>query len=181
MQDITKLLPNEKEEVKQVGILSKDYNIKKLWANQKEILRLLASGIYSPQEVADICKVHVSTVYRLAKSEYGRQHMAMIEGAADADTSNLVSRIKSLAPIALSIQADMMLDLDVDPKLRDKIADKIIDRAGYAPTTKIDMTSRKGLSHDDINSIVEKAEELRRMKRQLIEEEATFEEVEETK
>lgn len=155
----------EREEVTERTIVrrSTNYDIKKLWFNQKEILRLLASGIYTPKEVAEMCDVAVSTVNRLARTEHGKEYMEMISGAADNDTRFLVSRINKAAHIAFSVQLDMMMDENEKSSIRNNIADKIMDRAGYTPISKsMNMNVNQFLENDDISDIKQRAMELKK-------------------
>ena len=159
--DITQEVDEKKVQILTVGKNSKHYAVKKLWSNQKEILRLLASGLYSPKQIADIVGVNVHTIYRLSKSEMGKQYIEMIEGAGDAEALEINSRLKQLAPIALSIQEDILFD-ESNPTLQNKIADKILDRAGHVPVTKnITGVVSAGLTRSDIAGLKEKAKALR--------------------
>ena len=152
----------QQPEMKIVKIRGKEYDIERLWSNQKEILRLVASGIYTPQEVANLCNVAVSTVYRLIKTEMGQQYIEMISGASDQDAVDVTSRVKALADIALSVQEDFLLDSTLEKGLRNKIADKILDRAGHVPVTKnLNVKIGAGLTIDAIEQIKVKANLLR--------------------
>jgi DNA-binding CsgD family transcriptional regulator len=137
------------------------YKIKELHSRQKEILRLLATGLYNIQEVAEITGVSPRTVYNIANTALGKQTIEMLNGVADSETIDLMVQIRNLAPIALAVQQGFMLDEGAPIGVRNKIADKLLDRAGYSPVNK-NLNMNYGLSREELQAVKERAEELRR-------------------
>jgi len=137
------------------------YDIKRLWGQQKEILRLVASGLYKNKEIADMVGVTPQTVSNIINSALGKQTLDMLNGAADAEMVDLMVKIRALAPIALTIQEEILMDDDTPKRLKKDIADKLLDRAGYAPVTKnLNMNLNAGLKREDIEAIKKRAKEL---------------------
>lgn len=139
----------------------KSYSIQKLWSRQKEIIRLVASGLHTQREVAEILGIAESTVSNIVTSALGRQTLDMLEGAADAETVDLMVKIRALAPIALSVQEEMLLDAGTPQRLKNDISNKVLDRAGYVPVNKnLNMNVNRGLTQEDIDSIKRRAKQL---------------------
>ena len=144
---------------------NKSYDIQRLWGRSKEILRLVASGLYNNKEVADIVGCTPQTISNIINSELGKQTLEIIEGAADADTVDLMVKIRALAPIALAVQEEMMLDETTSNGLKNKVADKMLDRAGYTPISKnLNLNMNAGLTGEDIEAIKKRARELNEVK-----------------
>jgi len=140
----------------------RSYSISKLWGKSKEIVRLYASGVYTQKEIAEIVGVSTQTVNNILNSALGKQSLAILEGAADAETIDLVARYKALAPIALQLQTEIMMGEDTTKALKNAIADKIQDRAGYVPVNRnLNMNVNAGLSKEDIAEIKNRADEIR--------------------
>ena len=151
-----------RSEAHKVNEKSRPRAVLQMWGKQKEILRLLASGLYTAPEIGKILNVHPVTVNAIANSALGRQMLEIYQGAADYDTVELYQRIKALAPIALSVQEELLLSEETTPGLKNKIADKIIDRAGYTPISKnLNVNVKEGVSKEQLEEIKKRAEELR--------------------
>jgi hypothetical protein len=143
---------------------NKNYDVKRLWGQQKEILRLVASGLYTNKVVAEMLGITPQTVSNIINSELGKQTLAMLEGAADSDTVDLMVRIRALSPIALGLQEEMLLEEGTPQRLKNDIANKVLDRAGYAPVTKsMNLNLNAGLNKDEIDAIKKRAKELQKV------------------
>ena len=140
---------------------NKNYDIKRLWGQQKEILRMVASGLYNNKQIAEMVGVTPQTVSNIINSSLGKQTLEVLQGAADAETVDLMVKLRALAPIALSVQEEVMLGEDTPQRLKVDVANKMLDRAGYAPITKnMNLNLNAGLTKDDIASIKARAKEL---------------------
>jgi predicted DNA-binding protein (UPF0251 family) len=140
---------------------NKNYDIKRLWGQQKEILRLIASGLYNNKQVAEFVGVTPQTVSNVINSALGKQALEMMEGAADSETVDLMVRIRALAPIALTVEEELMLDTETSGRLKHDIAGKVLDRAGYAPISKnLNLNMNAGLKREDIDAIKLRAKQL---------------------
>ena len=141
------------------------YDIKRLWGQQKEILRLVASGLYKNKDIADIVGVTPQTVSNIINSALGKQTLEILNGAADSEMVDLMVKIRALAPIALTVQEDILLDEDTPKRLKTDIANKVLDRAGYAPISKnMNLNLNAGLKREDIEAIKKRAKELQEVK-----------------
>ena len=144
---------------------NKSYDIQRLWGQQKEILRLVASGLYNNKEVAEMVGVTPQTISNIINSALGKQTLEILEGAADADTVDLMVKIRSLAPIALAVQENIMLDEETPIGLKNKVSEQMLHKAGYVPVQKsISLNANIGLTGDDIEAIKKRAEELQEVK-----------------
>ena len=138
------------------------HEIKRLWGKQKEILRLVASGLYTNKEIAALVNVDPNTVSRIIHSDLGKHTLEMLQGTADVEAIDLMKRIKVLSHIAISVQEDLLMQEGTDAALKNKIADKMLDRAGYTPISKnLNMNVNKGLTAEDLERIKLRAAELR--------------------
>lgn len=148
------------------------HKITQLWGRNKEIIRLWSTGLYTQQEIADIIGLTQDTISKILNSELGRQQIEMLDGVADLETVDLIANYRALAHVALSVQEDMLLDENRSDMIRNRIADKIQDRAGYAPVSRnMNLNVNAGLSKDELNSIKERAQEIREESRALQNEE----------
>ncbi len=144
---------------------NKDYNIVRLWGQQKEILRLVASGLYKNTEVADMIGVTPQTVSNIINSALGKQTLDLLQGAADSDTVDLMVKIRSLAPLALAVQENILTDDATHPRLKNDISNKVLDRAGYMPISKnLNLNLNAGVTAEDLEAIKKRAAELNEVK-----------------
>jgi len=140
----------------------KHYNLKRLWGKQREVIRLVSSGLYNVNEVASIVGLSPRTVSNIINSPLGKSHMEILQGAKDSTAIDVANQIDALTPIALAIQTDIMLNDETDPKLRASIADKLLDRGGHVPVNKnLNVNVNRGLTDDDLAAIKKRAKELR--------------------
>lgn len=143
------------------------YDIKRLWGQQKEMLRLVAAGLYTNKQIAEIVGVTPQTVSNIINSALGKQTLEILEGAADSEMVDLMVKIRSLAPIALSVQEEIMLDEDTSKRLKVDVANKMLDRAGYVPISKnMNLNLNAGLKREDIDAIKKRAKELQEVQAQ---------------
>lgn len=146
---------------------NKNYQIQRLWGRHKQMLRMISLGLYTVQEIADELGVEHHTVSKVINSELGKEMLAMLAGAADSETMDLMVRIRTLAPVALAVQEDLLLDEGSSGDLKNKIADKMLDRAGYAPVTKnLNVNVSAGLKKEDLDIIKRRAKEIKEMSRE---------------
>lgn len=144
---------------------NKKYDIQRLWGQQKEILRLVASGLYNNKQIAEIVGVTPQTVSNIINSALGKQTLELLEGAADAETLDLMVKIRSLAPIALAVQEEILLGDDTPKRLKNDISNKVLDRAGYAPVAKsMNLNLSAGIKAEDLEAIKKRAAELSEVK-----------------
>jgi hypothetical protein len=87
----------------------------------------------------------------------------MLRGAADAETIDLMVRVRAIAPLALQVQQDLLLaEEGVSDSLRNKVADKLLDRAMGKPVQRTaNLNVNYGLTDDDISEIKRRAKELK--------------------
>ena len=128
------------------------------------MLQMHASGLYTRKEIATALSCNVQTVSHIINSELGKQQLAILEGAADAEAVDLMVSIRTFAPVALAIQQELILDEGSTGELKNKIADKMLDRAGYSPVQKnLNMNVNAGLKKEDLDLIKKRAIEIREL------------------
>lgn len=138
------------------------YSVKALWSRHKKILRLLSTGQYSRTDIAESVGVTPQTVSNIANSALGKETLEILNGAADAESVDLMARFKALAPIALSIQQELMMEENTPKRLKNDIANKILDRSGYQPVSKnLNVSVNKELTREEISEIKDRAKEIK--------------------
>jgi len=149
----------------------RSFEPKRLWGKQKEILRLIASGLYTRKEVAEMLGVTPQTVTNITRSELGRSMLQMMDGASDHEVVTTVAKIRALAPIAAMVQEEMLLDDDTSPALRNAVANKILDRTLGAPIARsMSISVSAGLTMEDLNSIKQRAREIEKIHAEVMNE-----------
>lgn len=142
----------------------RSYTITKLWSRHKEILRLIASGLYSQKQVAEIVGTDPQTINNVVNCALGKQTLEMLHGAADAETVDLLARYKVLAPIMLTLQTEMAMEEGTSKPLKNAIANRIQDRAGYAPVAKnLNVNLNRVMSREDLEGIKARVRQLRQV------------------
>ena len=115
--------------------------------------------------MAELVGCTPQTISNIINSALGKQTLEIIQGAADADTVDLMVKIRALAPIAMAVQEEIMLDEATSKGLKNKVADKVLDRAGYTPISKnLNLNLNAGLTGEDIEAIKKRAAELNEVK-----------------
>jgi predicted transcriptional regulator len=139
------------------------YQIQKLWERQHEILGLALLGA-EEKEIAQILDVTPATVSNCINSEIGKQQLAIMRGARDAETIDISKEIRNHAPKALQVLVHILENPNSDEKNLIKIATDMLDRAGYAaPKYVYGQFAHAVLTGGDIDELKERA----RMRRQL--------------
>jgi hypothetical protein len=94
-------------------------DIGNLWEKHYEMLRLCSLGMTNPQ-IAETLGVSVYTVKNITESTLGRQHLMVLRGSRDADTVDLMQRIRDFGPKCLDVLEDVIAGKNVGgekPKL----------------------------------------------------------------
>ena len=143
---------------------NKKYDIARLWGRHKTMLSLFTTGLFTIAEIAEQVGYTPQTVSHIINSELGKQHIAMLEGASDSESMDLMVRIKSMAPMALAVQEGLLLDEGSSGDLKYKISDKMLDRAGYAPISKnLNVNVSTGVKKEDLDEIKKRALEIKNL------------------
>lgn len=132
------------------------YNIKSLWTNHEQMLRMVALGS-SNEDIALACGVTPQTVSNVRNSPISKQKLTQLRTQLDAETIDIGARIQEFAPIALQLLEDVITGKVESPvAIRAKYASAHLGRAGYGEVKKIAAISTH-LSRDDIEAIKERA------------------------
>lgn len=138
------------------------YQIQQLWQRQHEMLGLALLGA-EEKEIAEILDVTTATVSNCINSEIGKQQLAIMRGARDADTIDISKEIRSHAPKALQVLVGLLEGPEQGAEhSRISIAKDILDRAGYgAPKYVYGQFAHAYLSAGDIDELKERAHKRR--------------------
>ncbi|KKK86654.1 hypothetical protein LCGC14_2761080 [marine sediment metagenome] len=88
---------------------SKKKTLQTLRARHHNIIRLLVQG-FTHQAIADHLEVSVGMVSRTANSELGKQKILAMQAEADTASIDIVREFAELAPVALEVAEDIMVD-----------------------------------------------------------------------
>lgn len=111
------------------------YNLQKLNAKHKEIIRLIALG-HKDVEIAEMCNCTSAMVKYTRESPVAQRKIELLQGRRDSSAVDIRKRIQAMAPIALDKMQQMLEDEDGSESVRSKIAQDILDRAGFDPVHK---------------------------------------------
>lgn len=138
---------------------NKDYQIKYIWDTHREIVRMIAAGM-KRGEIAKIAGVSKQTVTNVANSNLTRARIDELHGRMDDDAVNVGKRIRALAPVALAVSEELLMDNSTSPAVRTSIAQDILDRAGYQPPKQISVDLRFGLAPEKKKLLIDRAKEI---------------------
>ena len=142
----------------------KSYQIKNLWEHSHRILRLAAMGL-DGETIAAMVGVGTATVSNTINSRLGQRKLLMLRDAADAETIDIMTEIKKLAPKALKVLEEL-LDAEKD-EIKFKAAADVLDRGGYG--AKIDIRHLHAhLTAQDIDEIKQRGKQLALEQAQLV-------------
>jgi len=142
----------------------KSYQIKNLWEHSHRILRLAAMGL-DGETIAAMVGVGTATVSNTINSRLGQRKLLMLRDAADAETIDIMTEVKKLAPKALKVLEEL-LDAEKD-EIKFKAAADVLDRGGYG--AKIDIRHLHAhLTAQDIDEIKQRGKQLALEQAQLV-------------
>lgn len=133
-------------------VAKRNYEIKSLWANHEQMLRLVALG-HSNEHIAQTCGVTSQTVSNVRNSPIAKGKLEQLRGALDAEAIDIGARIQEFAPVALRLLEDVISgEVEAPIAIRAKYASVHLGRAGHGEVTKIASVSTH-LTRDDIEAI----------------------------
>ena len=131
--------------------------LQKLWDHHYEILRMVSLG-FKPEIISDKTGFSKRTVNYVKSSAVAQNFLSVLQGARDADTIDLMKRVKEFAPTALTLLEDVIQGQGqgsgLDVKFRARTAEKYLNRV-----PEISPSSRKG-----VESVHYTAEDMERIK-----------------
>lgn len=129
------------------------YQPKQLNERHHEILRLAMLG-YSNTEIAARLSCTPATVSIVRNSGLGRQQTSLLRAEADHSALETAKRIRELAPDALEAVREIMMNEDMPANVRLSAAKDVLDRAGFAATKQVKVSSTNvHLTGDDLDSL----------------------------
>ena len=139
---------------------NRKYQIKQLWSRHEEINRRLLLGQKS-KDIAKDLKISEATVSYTKNSKLAQKELGIMKAARDASTMDVAQQIQEIAPQALEILEEIMVDDDSQKSLKAKVATDLLDRAGYSPPKKVlGMVAHQHFTGDDIEKIKARAKKI---------------------
>jgi uncharacterized protein YerC len=135
---------------------NRNYQIKAIQDNHREILRRLALG-QSAKQIAGDLGCTTAVVSYVKNSRLGRGELDNLQLSRDSAVKDLSQQIKEAAPEAFQVLLSLMRDDANTPRaLRAKIAMDNLDRAGLSPVKKVANFDAL-LTLEEIESLKERA------------------------
>lgn len=132
------------------------YNIRTLWSNHEQMLRMVALG-HSNEDIARACGVTAQTISNVRNSPISKQKLAQLRDQLDSEAIDIGARIQEFAPVALAVLEDVITGkLEAPVAIRAKYASSHLGRAGFGEVHKV-ASINTHLSRDDIEAIKQRA------------------------
>ena len=144
------------------GQPKKSFEATQMWDSYQEIARRIVIGQMNT-EIANDLGVTPQMVSYVRNSPIVMEKIDTLQTAADGDTVNIASRIKSLAPHAMKVIEDLIITGQVGTekipaKLRANHAEKLLDRAGHAAPREVRSLNLTGhYTSDELEEIKARA------------------------
>lgn len=106
------------------------YQLKRLRARHHLIIALAAQGM-DQKEIAQRLQITEVTVSYTLNSDLGQQRLAVLLGEAEVDTIDLIKEFAELAPVALEVLEEILVNPAAKDADRKSIATDLLDRAGF--------------------------------------------------
>jgi len=131
------------------------FQLQKMRAKHRRIAEDVAVGM-SDREVAKRHKVSPQTVANTRKSPVVMAYLGIVEGAIAAERLGVAREMDEISPFAVRTLEVLMLDRNVDDRLRAKIAHDFLDRTGHTPVKKMAI-AHASITDDDLADINRRA------------------------
>lgn len=141
---------------------SKYYQIQNLWERHHEILNLTLLG-WADKDIARKLAISISTVKHTTNSDLGRDKLAIMRAARDANTLDVAKEIQTLVPQAYKIYRDVLykegMGANASIALQKQTADTIVkDLAGHEAPKKM---VHAHLTGEEIEALKERGKAIR--------------------
>lgn len=166
-------MPGSIRDMPNSGKRSSTYQLKKMRSRHHEIVRQVVLGTPDVEVARNLGVTSVMVRYT-RESPIVADKIAVLHGAMDADTLDLAKEIRALAPVALAIMEEFLLDASHDKKERRAIAQDLLDRDGRVPRTSRNEVTQTILRTEDIMEIKRAAKEASRRSGQMVAQEAVI-------
>lgn len=132
------------------------YNIKSLWSNHEQMLRMVALG-HSNEYIAEVTGVTPQTVSNVRNSPVAKPTLERFRGQLDSEAVDIGARIQEFAPKALEVLEGIITgEIESPVAVRAKYASAHLGRAGFGEVHKV-ASINTHLSRDDIEQIKARA------------------------
>lgn len=122
----------------------KHWVVSEMWDMHHEIARLILLGRNNVR-IAEELKISPQTVSNVRNSPVVQEHLAIMQGARDADTIDLAKEIKNIAPDALMLLKNIVKGendgVNASIGLRARTAENMLARVGHGVPHKIQSES----------------------------------------
>lgn len=134
------------------------YQLKKVKSIHRRIAEKVAIGM-KDKDIAQVHGVSAQMVRYTRNDPMVKQYLGMVEGAIAADVLAVQEEIIELAPYALRVIEQIMLDNGTPAKLRLDAARDLLDRAGLGGVKKVAHQNTDMLHKADIDEIKARAKQ----------------------
>lgn len=132
------------------------YNIKTLWQQHDQMLRMLALG-HSNVDIAEALGCSAQQVSNVRNSPVSKTKLQELRKALDAEAIDIGARITEFAPRALEVLEDIIAGrTEATIAIRAKYASAHLGRAGFGEVKKV-ASINTHLTRDDIDAIKQRA------------------------
>jgi Bacterial regulatory proteins, luxR family len=133
-------------------VAKRTYEIKSLWQNHEQMLRMVALG-HSNADIAEACGVTSQTVSNVRNSPIAKTKLSTLREALDSEAIDIGARINEFAPVALKLLEEVISgEVEAPIAIRAKYASVHLGRAGFGEVKKIASVNTH-LTRDDIEAI----------------------------
>lgn len=139
----------------------RNWVVNEMWDVHHEIARRIVLG-QKNVTIADELNVSAQMVSMVRNSPIVQEHIAILRGAADADTVDLAKEIREVAPTALKLLRDIIEGendgANASLPLRAKMATDMVARAGHGVPQRVQSENVHAfITSEDIAAIKKRA------------------------
>lgn len=136
---------------------SNEWNPKKMREHYNEIVRRIILGEKNI-DIAKAVDLSAMVVSKVRNSPMVQEKIRLLELQRDANTVDIARDIRKLAPDALKVLQDLMVNAQTNPNVRSNIAKDLLDRAGHGAVKKTESKNLHAhLTSDELSGIKERA------------------------
>lgn len=137
------------------------YEIKQLWENHHQILRLISLGMKNT-EIASELNISSQTVSNVRNSALAQEVLQKQKETLDEEIVSISKRIEKFTPIALQLLEDIIEGkVETSIGLAARTAENYVSRGGYGTVQK-SVSLNGTLTKSDLERIKERAKEAKR-------------------
>ena len=138
----------------------RNWQVGRMWDKHHEIKRLLLIG-HTNVEIAEMVGCTPQTVSNVKNSEIVQEELSIMRAARDAESIDVATEIRNLAPVAIGMVKEVINGQTIDGEkpnlpMRLRTAEKLLDRAGYGGVQR-SVGVHAVFTKDDLDEIKQRA------------------------